>query len=134
MRHLAGEWTGFRVEELTEGVASRPRVEDEPRRPVNEPRATARLAVLRGKHERRAFYERVWVRIVKAKCTGVGTTNLSGHASAGTDLRWMRADDLRVVLDAVGSERAVLFGESEGGSLVAFFAAAHPQRVLALIL
>ena len=46
----------------------------------------------------------------------------------------MRADDLRVVLDAVGSERAVLFGESEGGSLVAFFAAAHPQRVLALIL
>src|SRR5205809_5080439 len=39
----------------------------------------------------------------------------------------MRADDLRAVLDAVGSERAVLFGESEGGSLVAFFAAAHPQ-------
>ena len=46
----------------------------------------------------------------------------------------MRADDLRAVLDAVGSERAVLFGESEGGALGAFFAAAHPQRVLALIL
>ncbi len=46
----------------------------------------------------------------------------------------MRADDLRAVLDAVGSERAVLFGESEGGALAAFFAATYPDRVLALIL
>ena len=46
----------------------------------------------------------------------------------------MRVDDLRAVLDAVDSERAVLFGESEGGALVAFFAASHPERVLALIL
>ena len=45
----------------------------------------------------------------------------------------MRADDLRAVLDAVGSERAVLFGESEGGALAAFFAATHPDRVLALV-
>jgi pimeloyl-ACP methyl ester carboxylesterase len=35
----------------------------------------------------------------------------------------MRVDDLRAVLDAVGSDRAVLFGESEGGALGAFFAA-----------
>ena len=46
----------------------------------------------------------------------------------------MRADDLRAVLDAAGSERAVLFGESEGGGLAAFFAATHPDRVLALVL
>jgi len=46
----------------------------------------------------------------------------------------MRADDLRAVLDAAGSERAVLFGSADGGSLGAFFAAAHPERVLALIL
>jgi pimeloyl-ACP methyl ester carboxylesterase len=46
----------------------------------------------------------------------------------------MRADDLRAVLDAVGSERAVLLGSSEGGALAAFFAATHPDRVLALIL
>ena len=39
----------------------------------------------------------------------------------------MRADDLRAVLDAVGSERAVLYGESEGGTLAAFFAATHPD-------
>ena len=46
----------------------------------------------------------------------------------------MRADDLRAVLDAVGSERAILLGGSEGGALAAFFAATHPDRVLALIL
>ena len=46
----------------------------------------------------------------------------------------MRVDDLRAVLDAVGSERAAVFGESEGGALAAFFAATHPERVLALIL
>lgn len=34
----------------------------------------------------------------------------------------MRVDDLRAVLDAVGSERAVLFGESEGGALAAWSA------------
>lgn len=46
----------------------------------------------------------------------------------------MRADDLRAVLDAVGSERAVLLGHSEGGALAAFFAATNPHRVSALIL
>ena len=46
----------------------------------------------------------------------------------------MRADDLRAVLDAVGSERAVLFGASEGGALATFFAATHPDRVRALVL
>jgi len=33
-------------------------------------------------------------------------------------------DDLTVVMDAVGSRRAVLFGLSEGGNLGALFAAA----------
>jgi pimeloyl-ACP methyl ester carboxylesterase len=46
----------------------------------------------------------------------------------------MRADDLRAVLDAVGSEQAVLFGHSEGGALAAFFASSHPERVSALVL
>jgi pimeloyl-ACP methyl ester carboxylesterase len=46
----------------------------------------------------------------------------------------MRADDLRAVLDAVGSDRAVLFGHSEGGALAAFFASTHPERMRALIL
>ena len=46
----------------------------------------------------------------------------------------MRADDLRAVLDAVGSERAVVMGDADGGALAVFFAATHPERVQALIL
>ena len=45
-----------------------------------------------------------------------------------------RADDLRAVLDAVGSQSAVLCGEEEGGALAAYFAASFPSRVTALIL
>jgi len=43
-------------------------------------------------------------------------------------------EDLRAVLDAAGSERAALFGYSEGGPMSALFAATHPDRVTALIL
>lgn len=45
-----------------------------------------------------------------------------------------RIDDLRAVLDEVGSERAVLFGSSEGGVLSAVFSATYPERVSALIM
>jgi pimeloyl-ACP methyl ester carboxylesterase len=38
------------------------------------------------------------------------------------------------VMDAVGSERAALFGYSEGGPLAVLFAATYPQRVRALAL
>jgi pimeloyl-ACP methyl ester carboxylesterase len=42
--------------------------------------------------------------------------------------------DLKAVLDAVGSEKAALFGYSEGGPMSALFAATYPERVSALIL
>jgi pimeloyl-ACP methyl ester carboxylesterase len=44
-----------------------------------------------------------------------------------------RMDDVRAVLEAVGSERAALFGHSEGGSMSMLFAATYPQRTVALI-
>jgi class 3 adenylate cyclase len=44
------------------------------------------------------------------------------------------ADDARAVLDAVGSERAVLFGLSDGGPIAILFAASHPHRTRGLIL
>jgi pimeloyl-ACP methyl ester carboxylesterase len=53
---------------------------------------------------------------------------------AGTPSLEQRMDDLRVVLDVVGSERAALFGSSEGGVLSAMFAASYPQRTSALVL
>ena len=45
-----------------------------------------------------------------------------------------RIDDLRAVMDAVGSERAAVFGFSEGGNLSATFAATYPHRTTALIM
>jgi class 3 adenylate cyclase/dienelactone hydrolase len=45
-----------------------------------------------------------------------------------------RMDDLQAVLDAAGSERAVLFGECEGAPLSVLFAAAHPERTESLAL
>jgi pimeloyl-ACP methyl ester carboxylesterase len=45
-----------------------------------------------------------------------------------------RAAEIEAVMDAVGFERAVLFGASEGGPASIFFAATRPQRTRALIL
>ena len=45
-----------------------------------------------------------------------------------------RMDDVLAVMDAVGSERAVLFGPSEGGPMAALFAATYPERCVSLIL
>jgi class 3 adenylate cyclase len=45
-----------------------------------------------------------------------------------------RMDDVRAVMDAAGSERAALFGVSEGGAMTVLFAATYPQRATALVL
>jgi class 3 adenylate cyclase len=43
-------------------------------------------------------------------------------------------DDMRAVMEAAGSERAALFGISEGGPMAAMFAATFPRRVSHLVL
>ncbi|HEX9378992.1 MAG TPA: adenylate/guanylate cyclase domain-containing protein [Gaiellaceae bacterium] len=45
-----------------------------------------------------------------------------------------RMDDVRAVLDAVGSDSAALLGHSEGGSMSLLFAATYPERSRALVL
>lgn len=45
-----------------------------------------------------------------------------------------RMDDVRAVMDEVGSERAILFGHSEGGNMASLFAATYPERTEGLIL
>ena len=45
-----------------------------------------------------------------------------------------RMEDVHAVLDAVGSERAALFGISEGGPMSILFAATYPQRTTAMVL
>jgi class 3 adenylate cyclase len=56
---------------------------------------------------------------------------LSDRTLAGTLEE--RMDDVRAVMDAVGSERAVLLGVSEGAPQSMVFAATHPERTAGLI-
>jgi len=44
-----------------------------------------------------------------------------------------RMDDVRAVMDAAGSDRAALFGISEGGPMCILFAATYPERTVALV-
>jgi pimeloyl-ACP methyl ester carboxylesterase/DNA-binding winged helix-turn-helix (wHTH) protein/class 3 adenylate cyclase len=45
-----------------------------------------------------------------------------------------RMEDVHAVMDAVGSERAVLIGVSEGGPMCSLFAATYPDRTSALVM
>lgn len=45
-----------------------------------------------------------------------------------------RMDDVRAVMDDIGSERAFLLGHSEGGNMCTLFAASHPERTAGLVL
>jgi pimeloyl-ACP methyl ester carboxylesterase len=44
-----------------------------------------------------------------------------------------RIGDVRAVMDAAGSDRAAIFGWSEGGSMSLMFAATYPERTSALV-
>ncbi len=59
-------------------------------------------------------------------------TGLSDRVAALPSLE-ERMDDIRAVMDAVGSLKAALFGHSEGGSVSALFAATYPNRTISLI-
>jgi pimeloyl-ACP methyl ester carboxylesterase len=62
-------------------------------------------------------------------------TGLSDPVSTSTPPTLeQRMDDVRAVMDAVGSERAAIMGLSEGGPMSALFAATYPERTTALIL
>ena len=60
-------------------------------------------------------------------------TGLSDRGSQLFTLE-QRMDDVRAVMDAAGSERAALFGISEGGPMSILFAATYPERTTALVM
>ena len=60
-------------------------------------------------------------------------TGLSDRVTQSPTLE-ERMDDVRAVLDAVGSERAALLGFSEGGPMCALFSVTYPARTEALIM
>jgi pimeloyl-ACP methyl ester carboxylesterase len=71
-----------------------------------------------------------FARVIVFDKRGCGLSDPVGHAPTVED----RMDDIRAVMDAVGSERAVLLGYSEGGVMAALYAAAHPERTAALVM
>jgi pimeloyl-ACP methyl ester carboxylesterase len=80
----------------------------------------------------RRYCERLaeFTRLILFDKRGMG---MSDRVPGATTLE-ERMDDIRAIMDAVGSERAAIMGESEGGPLAMLFAAAHPERTVALIL
>ena len=60
-------------------------------------------------------------------------TGLSDRA-VGLPTLEERIDDVRAVMDAVGSRRAALVGVSEGGMMMMLLAATYPENVTALVL
>lgn len=68
-------------------------------------------------------------RLIRFDKRGTGMSDpVSGAPSLET-----RMDDVRAVMDAVGSERAAFYGLSEGAALSILFAATYPERTGALI-
>jgi class 3 adenylate cyclase len=80
----------------------------------------------------RRYCERLaeFTRLIMFDKRGLG---MSERVPGATPLE-VRMDDIRAVMDAAGSERAAIMGESEGAPLAILFAAAHPERTRALIL
>jgi DNA-binding winged helix-turn-helix (wHTH) protein/pimeloyl-ACP methyl ester carboxylesterase len=60
-------------------------------------------------------------------------TGLSDRVTVLPSLE-QRMDDVRAVMEAVGSTRAALLGVSEGGPMSSLFAATHPDMTLALVM
>jgi len=79
-----------------------------------------------------AWFERLsrFARVIVFDKRGTGLSDRSVDV-AGLDVRM---DDVRAVMDAVGSERAALVGGSEGGPMSILFAATFPERTHSLTL
>jgi class 3 adenylate cyclase len=79
-----------------------------------------------------AFFERLasFCRLMLFDKRGMGLSDRDVGAPSVEE----RMDDVRAVMDAVGSERAALVGTSEGGPISIVFAATYPERSIALVL
>jgi class 3 adenylate cyclase len=79
-----------------------------------------------------AFFERLarFSRLILLDRRGTGLSDPIASATTLED----QMEDVTAVLDAVGSEQAALFAQSEGAAMAALYAATHPERTRALIL
>ncbi|HKV69461.1 MAG TPA: adenylate/guanylate cyclase domain-containing protein [Gaiellales bacterium] len=80
----------------------------------------------------RDFYRRLArsFRLILFDKRGTGLSDHGGHFAALET----RMEDLHSVLDAAGSEKAVILGSHEGCGMAALFAATYPERTRSLVL
>jgi pimeloyl-ACP methyl ester carboxylesterase len=80
------------------------------------------------------FLERLasFSRLICFDKRGTGVSDALPLTALPTLEEW--ADDVHIVMDAAGSDRAAIFGHSQGGQMALLFAATHPGKVSALIL
>ena len=71
-------------------------------------------------------------RVIRLDQRGTGLSDPVPLQSLPTLEEWM--DDLRVVLDAVGSEQATIIAPGESGAMAMLFASTYPERTSALVL
>jgi pimeloyl-ACP methyl ester carboxylesterase/class 3 adenylate cyclase len=78
-----------------------------------------------------AFYRRLasFTRLILFDKRGTGLSDRGGS----TPTLEQRMDDVRAVMDAVGSAKAVIWGVSEGAAMSILFAATYPERTTALV-
>ena len=79
-----------------------------------------------------AFFERIarFSRLILFDRRGTGLSDPIVSATTLED----QMEDVTAVLDAVGSEQAALFAQSEGAAMAMLYAATHPERTRALVL
>jgi class 3 adenylate cyclase len=80
----------------------------------------------------RRLYDRLgsFARLIRFDRRGMGMSD--GLRELPT--LWQQVDDWGVVMDAMGVERAALFGTTDAGLLATLYAAEHPDRVRALVI
>lgn len=71
-----------------------------------------------------------FTRLIRFDKRGTGLSDRGVYAATLEE----RTDDIRAVMDAAQSERAFVFGFSEGGSMACVFAATYPERTRGLLL
>lgn len=95
------------------------------------PGAVSHVDLLWDDPDRAGFFGRLasFCRLIVLDKRGTGASDPGQVGDLET-----RIDDVRAVMDAVGSARAAVMGVSEGGPMSLLFAATHPTRVAALVL
>jgi class 3 adenylate cyclase len=101
---------------------------------VNFPAARFPIDLVWDQPEARRFLERLasFSRMVLFDPRGWAASARTAVAAVPTAEDW--ADDIALVMDATDMERAAVIGQGEGAMGSLYFAAAHPERVSALVL